>query len=372
MLNEMPLPEIELTQTEPRTTETVAAKREKLPSGSQVSAGNARTLAFLGPFPAADSEALSMIAHRGESRLYPGGVLPTVKGTEKRLRKLERLDTLDRHKNPATGVNHYGITKNGIAAAWSFGYDMEHASTTHKLSFERLNHYRMIAHVAAQLVSPEGYFRGSLGIEPVALDQLWNEKKMRNAFDPIKRMLDEQRKAGQSGSFAQWRSAKLDHSVAAVKSAIAKAEDDEAKRRIGGLRWSSLVERNPELLTLGLDETADYSGKSIYQPDLAVIRDQRRGGSRAQNLLIEVELTKKNWNTYDAILSTLSTELQQPYIYSRAVYFYVGSQIPTLIRKVNAAGEYGLIESGRLVLIPLTHRDGTEIKLQNRVETGGN
>lgn len=371
-MEEIELPEIELPPLDEPTVETPRSKREKLPTGSQVSEGNARTLAFLGTFPAADSQALSMISHRQESRLYSGGVLPTIKGTEKRLRKLERLDTIDRQKNPATGVNHYGITKNGIAAAWSFGYDMEHAGTTNKLSFERLNHYRMIAQVAAQLISPEGYFRDSLGIEPVALDQLWNEKKMRNAYDPIKQMLDEQRKAGQPGSFAKWRAGKLSQAVADIKRAINAADGDDAKRRMSGLKWSSFVERNPELLTLGLDQTDDYNGKPIYQPDLAVIRDQRRGGSRAQNLLIEVELTKKNWNTYDAILSTLKDELAQPYVYNRAIYFYVGTQIPTLIRKVDAAGEYGLIESGRLVLMPLTDRDGNEIKLQNRIETGGN
>lgn len=140
-MEEIALPDIQLPETELATTTKSEPKRNKLPVASRVSEGNARTLAFLGHFPGADSEALSLISHRQESRLYPGGVLPTIKGTEKRLRKLERLDTLDRHRDPATGVNHYGITKNGITAAWSFSYDMEHASTTNKLSFERLNHY---------------------------------------------------------------------------------------------------------------------------------------------------------------------------------------------------------------------------------------
>ena len=132
-MEEIELPDIELPTLDLPATETPEAKRRKIPTGSQVSSGNAQTLAFLGSFPAADSESLSMIAHRQEIRLYSCGVLPTIKGTEKRLRKLERLNTVDKQKNPATGVNHYGITKNGIAAAWSFGHDMEHASTINRL-----------------------------------------------------------------------------------------------------------------------------------------------------------------------------------------------------------------------------------------------
>lgn len=371
-MDEIALPDIDLPAGQETPAANAAEKRAKLPTGSRVSDGNAQTLAFLGSFPAADSESLSMIAHRQESRLYPGGVLPTIKGTEKRLRKLERLNTLDRHKNPATGVNHYGITKNGIAAAWSYGYEMEHAATTNKLSFERLNHYRLIAHVAAQLLSPEGFFRDSLGIEPVALDQLWSERRMQSAFDPIKRKLEEERANGQLGSFAKWREAALTAAVMEAKQAIEAAQGDDAKRRAALLKWSSLIERNAELLTLGLGQTGEHNGKPVYQPDLAVLRDQRRASGRAKNLLIEIELSKKSWNTYDAILSTIDAETRRPYVYERAVYFYVGSQIPTLIKKVDAAGGYDLISSGRLVLMPITHRDGSEFKLQNRIETGGN
>lgn len=370
-MDEIELPDIDLPSIDLPTATISEPKRAKIPRGSQVTSGNARSLAFLGHFPAADSEALSMIAHRKESHSYPGGVLPTVKGTEKRLLKLERLGVLDREKNPATGVNHYGITKNGIAAAWSYGYDMEHAATTHRLSYERLTHYRMIAHVAAQLVSPEGYFRNSLGIEPVALDQLWNERRMRTAFDPIKRKLEDERAKGQRGSFADWRAKRLHAVLSEVKSAVEAAGDDERKRKtVAFLKWSSLVERHPELLTLGLAQTESDAGKLVYQPDLAVLRDERRTGPKAQNLLIEVELSKKSWNGYDAILSTLAAELSKPFVYDRAVYFYVGTQIPTLIKKVDAAGEYDLIRSGRLVLMPLIDRNGTEIELQKRIEKG--
>jgi hypothetical protein len=194
---------------------------------------------------------------------------------------------------------------------------------------------------------------------------------MRTFYDPIKRKLEDERGKGQRGSFADWRAKRLLAILSETKAAVEAAGDDDRKRKTAAfLRWSSLIERHPELLTLGLPRTESDAGKLVYQPDLAVLRDERRTGPKTQNLLIEVELSKKSWTAYDAILSTLAAELSKPYVYERAVYFYVGTQIPTLIKKVDAAGEYDLIKSGRLVLMPLTDRNGKEIELQKRIEKG--
>lgn len=349
------LPTAEAVQPMAERTAPLTSPR---PSGAHVTEGNAKILAFVASFTAASSEAISMLSHRQETRWGAGGELPTVRGTEQRLAKLVRLGAIEKYRNQLTGVTHYGITKAGIGAGWSFGYNLDDAETIRNLSIKRLTHYQMIAHVAAQLVSPEGYFRSSLGIEPVTLDELINERSMRIASDPVKKRLQKNRSDDDRGDFGRWRSNVLDSAKKAVHD--------------GRLRWSDLVEARPALLTMGAPQRGDTIRKAIHEPDLVVHLDAFRTDERARNIAVEVELSKKSWDDYDAILATWAEEFRSGLVYDRGVYITPSSEIESLLRRVDEAGKYGLIESGKLQIVPLLHRDGnTPIKFENRVKVGG-
>jgi len=354
---------IEATEAPVETAEESSQpETPKRPSGAYITEGNARLVAFTGMFPAVDVEALSVLSNRQETRFAPGGELTSIQGTKQRLDKIVRVGALKRTKNIGTKVQHYGITDAGIGAAWSYGYALEKPDRIDGLSKSRLTHYQMIAHVAALLASPRGFYKKALGIDPVPLDNLISEKMMRASFDGVKRKLKEELEADASvdhrGDFGRWRDD-------IVQSAIQAVAD-------GRLQWNEIVEARPALLTLGAAQRGDTKRKAVHQPDLAVILDGDRTGERAKNLLVEVEISKKSWEEYDAIFATIKHELDEGSVYDRAIYFTHGNQIPSLLKRVNARGSYGLIESGRLRILPLVHRDGTPFSFENRVKIGGN
>lgn len=336
--------------------------KPKRPSGAHITEGNARLVAFAGTFTAAEVEAFSMLSNRQETRFAPGGELTSVKGTKQRLDKIVRVGALKRATNPSTKAQHYGITDSGIGAAWSFGYPLQRPDKIDNLSNARLPHYSMTAHVAAQLTSPYGYFRKSLGIEPVPLESLISEKMMRNSFDAVQRILKQEFEADATvehrGDFGRWR----DDVIRSISEGISN----------GRLQWNEIVEQRPALLTLGTAQRGETNRKAIHQPDLAVIIDADRTGSRAKNILGEIEISKKSWEEYDAIFATVAAELEEGSVYDRAVWWTHGNQIPSLLRRVNARGKYGLFESGRAKILPLLHRDGTPFSFENRVKIGGN
>lgn len=361
--DETELPNPQLTTDDAATNGHETPSRKGKPNkraGSpraRITAENAHYLAFASLFPAANSEAYSVLANRQDSNLGRlSGGLPTVASTENKLRKLHKLGTLDRFRQATTGDYLYGITPLGNGYAQEFGYGIGKPEPIVGLSLERLNHYKMIAHVAAQLASPQGFFKDSLGLEPVSIENLYTEQAMRRPFSQVKRMLDEQAKQGKPTDFGRWRTTKLQEAIQQVKD--------------GKLDWSDLIEAYPVLLTLGQPQREGMKSKVIHQPDLAIILDQDRDEPRSKNIMVEVELSKKTWQAYDAILATLKAELDKPYIYSRAVYFTVGTQIPTLLKKVDAAGEYNLISSGKLIILPIRDREGNAIIPQNRVTVG--
>jgi hypothetical protein len=368
-LNEIPLEDIAVKPVEApsespdafepdatSSTDTIATSTMKTRSGTRLTPGNAELIRFLSKFPGATPEALSIIAARQDQASLGHLVLPTIKGTEKRLRKMESLGAVERIRDATTGAVQYSATQLGIDALWSFGIDAEHGTTLHKKTKTRISHYRYIAHVAAQFASPTGFFRESLGIEPVSVECLISENEMRAAYEPIKEWLVKEGKQGRSSDFGKWRLAEL------------QAGLGEAGR--GNLAWSDIVEVRPALLTVGQPRRAGTETKAVHQPDLAVIRDATRTSTRASNILVEVELSKKSWDEYNSILKTLKMELEHGFIYERAVYFTVGPQVETLLRKVDKHGGYELFSTGRLVVLPILDRNGEPVRFDNRVILG--
>lgn len=319
---------------------------------------DARLLAFIGNFPGADTEALSMINTAQPTKFGSGGGITSLSTTERRLAKLKKLGAVEKYRQPTTGIYCYGLTGLGFSSARDYGYQMDHGRGISGISISRLTHYRMIAQVAAQLASPAGFFKDSLGIEPVELEHLISENAMRSAYEPVRAMLQDRKKEGKSHDFGKWRSDKLTQAVSTVKD--------------GRLPWSALLEAHPVLLTLGQPKREGSKTKPVHQPDLAVNLDGSRADHWSKSLLVEVELSKKNWDEYDQILATFAAELKQPFVYRRAVYFTIGTQVETLLKKIDEAGGYNLISSGKLVVLPLTHRDGSVIAQKKRITVGGN
>lgn len=319
---------------------------------------DARLLAFIGHFPGADTEALSLLnVAQATSFGNAIGNITSVTTTERRLAKLKKLGAVERYRQPTTGAQCYSLTGLGFSAARDYGYNMDHGRSLNGIAESRLTHYRMIALVAAKLASPAGYFRNSLNIEPVELEQLISENAMRAAYEPIKAELATAKKEGKSHDFGKWRAEKLKAAVTAIKE--------------GRLTWSDMIEAFPVLLTIGQPQREGSKAKPVHQPDLAVNLDADRTDHFSRNVFIEVELSRKDWDEYERILATFAAELERPYTYRRGVYFVIGTQVETLLKKIDEAAGYNLIRDGKLVVIPLTHRDGSLVAQKKRITLGG-
>lgn len=320
-------------------------------AGERITEKNAALLAFAALFPGATKEAFSVLDYREATHFAPGGELPTIRGTEVRLAKLVRLGALRTTRHPGSTVTQYGITKAGVAAAYSFGHDVNYPDPLDGLAFRTLVHYRFIAHIAAQLISPEGFFRDSLGIDPVSLGHLRSEKMMRATFDVVKRKLKEKAEGGASGDFGKWR----DNALSGAEKAA----------NAGRISWRDIVEMQPALLTIGTPQREDSKLKLVHEPDIAVVLDHLRSDRSAKNILVEVELSKKTWTEYDSIFATLKREFEHGNMYERAVYFTNNNEVSNLIKRVDA--DYKLISSGKLTILPILDRNGNPIQQNNRV-----
>lgn len=316
-------------------------------------------LYFLGHFPGADVEACSMLANAEETTIgnaKVGGGLTSIATTQNRLAKLIRLRVAKKERHPISGKYHYGLTEEGLELAKEIGLDMRGARIFDGIARARLGHYRAIALVAAKFASPAGFFRRS-GVEPVPLEQLISEGRMRSAFAPAQRELKELRAAGRKDRFADWRADKLKEALEAVEK--------------GTLPASQLIDAYPVLLTLGTPSTV--ASKSAKQPDLVVNLDQARQGSTdARNLLVEVELSVKDRTEYERIMATLAAELATGNVYRRALYFTTGTQVANILKQIDAANGYKLFEQKKLVVGSLTDRNGTPIAPKKRSIVGGN
>lgn len=138
----------------------------------------------------------------------------------------------------------------------------------------------------------------------------------------------------------------------------------------GYFSLEDLLEAHPNLWTLGAPQREGSIRKAVHQPDLALHLDAGRTGSKSKNVLVEVELSKKSWAEYESILATLKGEFEHGLVYEQAVYFTIGSQVETLLKKVDHASGYGLFAAGKLRVLPLTHRDGTPFQEKRRIRIG--
>lgn len=352
----MTLPDLtSTTETAPAFGEKGYRKGQPNPRAGtpreRLTARDAEIIAFIAKNPGADKEAISLIQAPEKNTISAGtNATISLRTAEQRLSKIHRLGATERFRNPITGTTHYGATELGAALAADLGYDLgDTFRRLEGLSTQRLRHYQMIALIAAQFVSPAEYFKDSLGLPALSIDSLISENQMRADLAKAKQTME----ASGGKSFGTFRHQTLKTALESVKA--------------GRMEWSDITSAHPSLWTIAHPRREEAQGKELIQPDLAISLDAARATPKSQSILVEIELSKKTWSEYDHALHMLKQELAQPFIYSRAVYFTAGSQVETLLKKVDTAGDYGLISSGKLVILPITHRDGSAEKSTQRV-----
>lgn len=318
---------------------------------ARITERDATYLAFLAKFPAADSEALSYLTVR-ESNPFgaEAGQLTAPSGIDKRFQKLIKLGAATKFRNPISGTNHYGITALGHEAALFYNHDIPVWRTTEGLSISRLEHYKNIALVAAQLLSPVPQFTKELNMNSVSSDQIISENQMRAAYESVNKLLKTQTETGTDfGSYRKSLSSRI-------------IEDVKA----GKLNFAEVLTYYPALWTIGTVKNSASKMKPIHQPDIAINLDSTRRG-KANNLLIEVELSAKSPAEYERILRTFKHEFNSGTAYARAVYFVNISSTAKLIKRMDEVAETNLIKSKQLVIIPIRGRNNERKTPINRV-----
>jgi len=308
-------------------------------------------IAFASKFPAAEAEAFSVLRHRNATPLHGNTPeLTSIRTTETRLKKIVKLKMMNAFRNPATGITSYGATELGWEVAQEFGYELSTYSGISGISLERLNHFRLIAHVAAQMISPSDFH----GLGTVTIDDVISENEMRAAYERTQR----KHKNVEGYTFPSWREQ-------AFKKAVQLVGEDR-------FSLADLVQKEPALLTVGHSKgtPSGIKYKQLHQADFALVLDKtlREKKGKAKNILVEVELSRKSWEAYEQILATLTRELSTNAVYEKCIYFTIGNGIGNMLKKIDAAGEYGLFKSGKLEVRELTRRDGTPVKANRRVK----
>jgi hypothetical protein len=300
---------------------------------------------FLGKFPGATAEAVSLIQERQAGVNTPAGGLPTIKSTTQRLRGLSLFGAVQLFNHPATRTTHYGITQLGFEFLQCFDTGINTYRGIEGISVSRLNHYSKIALVAAQIVSPLNLYGDIFGSE-ITIGQLVSENEMRAAYAEISNQLAANRAAGTgSQNFAEWRTNHL------------RAVFGGAKN--GEIEYSEIVSTYPELLTVGHVES---NKSTLKQPDLVVNLDTARRtetAKTAKNILIEVELTPKKLTEYEKIINTFKNELGTKLVYDRVIYFTENTQVENLLKRADRNIDAGLFDTGKLQVLLILHRDGT-------------
>ena len=216
-------------------------------------------IAFASKFPAAEAEAFSVLRYRETTPLHSGQELTSIRTTEARLKKIVKLKMMNAFRNPATGITSYGATELGWEVAQEFGYELPTYSGISGISLERLNHFRLIAHVAAQMISPEDFH----GFGSLAIEDLVSENEMRSAYEKTQR----KHKNTEGYSFPAWREQ-------AFKKALQLVNEER-------FSLADLVQKEPALLTVGHSK-ATPSGikyKQLHQP--VFVKVGEAGGCQA-------------------------------------------------------------------------------------------
>jgi hypothetical protein len=313
---------------------------------------DARKLAFVAMSGVTTAEAVSLIqfakatGFQSEERQ-----LPAVGTVTNRFWKLARMGHLN-----AWMVNRnivWTITEAGIAAAQEHGYLLDELATPKDLSGYKersVQHMLSVSMAMAKFVSPAGLMRETLQIEPVPLEAILTEPFIKRAQARLEAEVFARKQAGEDITYGAERKRLLREARTAIKE--------------GRLTWAMFMEAYPELWTLG--QPAGSKALPQHDADFIVALEQGRSTAESRSILVEVELSKKPWDDYVALLHTFQREVIDPAVIERVVY---QTNIPSLedtLRAVDAKEGLGLFDSGRLVVSQLTDRWGNRLKYKQK------
>lgn len=313
---------------------------------------DARLLAFLGKFRVGTAETCSQLQIADAGPRTKGGQLTSVKTISNRLEKLERLGLVEAARMGSYPL-FYGPTAEGVAVARAYGYllgdDEPDGKGVSGIAALNVPHRLATSQVAAQFMSPAGYFKRHLSLDPLSLDQLISERTIQRYRDTVQTDLDADKAAEVGdGSFAKWRQS------FALRESSNLATSGKAP-------WSEVMEFYPALWSLGWPGTANAPAKENHDPDLVVNLEAQRKDATPVSLFIEVEISLKPKADLERILRTYAYEFSKGVAYKQVIYF-VGSekadQIKRAIERADKVHGFGLIEAKRLRFMPLTGRDG--------------
>ena len=264
------------------------------------------------------------------------------------------LGVVEFYRNPISGEKHYSITKYGLQMMGVLGYDTTGMSRLDGLSLERLNHTTQIARAAATLISPKKFY-SDVDFPQLKVNELVSEQKMRADFAPIKQSLQVKNRIDGDGNYGDWRHNELKKQLSDIKN--------------NRLTWDSFIVSSPSLLTVGHPKNHDERLKDCHQPDIAVV-PAGRTTPRSENILVEVELSRKSWQEYTEILATFAEEFNNPFVYNRGIYFTTIPQLNKILRAVDQQNGFGLFDKGQLLVLPLVDRDGKKIDPKAKIYIG--
>lgn len=335
-----------------KKTQAFGGKRHV--SKARITDRDVEYLEFLGNFPAATAEILSIVYTRRATRFNEADTITSLDTIYKRLDKMKKLGVVEFYRNPISGEKHYSITKYGLQMMGVLGYDTTGMSRLDGLSLERLNHTTQIARAAATLISPKKFY-SDVDFPQLKVNELVSEQKMRADFAPIKQSLQVKNRIDGDGNYGDWRHNELKKQLSDIKN--------------NRLTWDSFIVSSPSLLTVGHPKTHDERLKDCHQPDIAVV-PAGRTTPRSENILVEVELSRKSWQEYTEILATFAEEFNNPFVYNRGIYFTTIPQLNKILRAVDQQNGFGLFDKGQLLVLPLVDRDGKKIDPRARIYIG--
>ena len=335
-----------------KKTQAFGGKRHV--SKARITDRDVEYLEFLGNFPAATAEILSILFTRRATRFNEADTITSLDTIYKRLDKMKKLGVVEFYRNPISGEKHYSITKYGLQMMGVLGYDTTGMSRLDGLSLERLNHTTQIARAAATLISPKKFY-SDVDFPQLKVNELVSEQKMRADFAPIKQSLQVKNRIDGDGNYGDWRHNELKKQLSDIKN--------------NRLTWDSFIVSSPSLLTVGHPKNHDERLKDCHQPDIAVV-PAGRTTPRSENILVEVELSKKGWNSYTEILATFAEEFNNPFVYNRGIYFTTIPQLNKILRAVDQQNGFGLFDKGQLLVLPLVDRDGKKIDPKAKIYIG--
>ncbi|WP_239386497.1 hypothetical protein [Cutibacterium avidum] len=335
-----------------KKTQAFGGKRHV--SKARITDRDVEYLEFLGNFPAATAEILSILFTRRATRFNEADTITSLDTIYKRLDKMKKLGVVEFYRNPISGEKHYSITKYGLQMMGVLGYDTTGMSRLDGLSLERLNHTTQIARAAATLISPKKFY-SDVDFPQLKVNELVSEQKMRADFAPIKQSLQVKNRIDGDGNYGDWRHNELKKQLSDIKN--------------NRLTWDSFIVSSPSLLTVGHPKTHDERLKDCHQPDIAVV-PAGRTTPRSENILVEVELSRKSWQEYTEILATFAEEFNNPFVYNRGIYFTTIPQLNKILRAVDQQNGFGLFDKGQLLVLPLVDRDGKKIDPRARIYIG--